>query len=267
MGFLSRIFRAEKRAAPPPPSGGIVASSGFGFSDIRKNTTLTACVNVVANSIAILPLNLYFRQNDGSRVRAYSHPAYTLLRRRPNTAESPTLFLAKLVRHIKEKGNAYVFMNEEGGKVVSLHLLNPEHVVEKYEGLKTFYQYAGQTYDSRQVIHIPSLITDDHGKGYADVDLARTAVLLGNQFVTYALNAFGSGLNTKLLVDITKEIKEQGMDEEAAAKYARTLSDYIARHYAGAENAGKPLVLPFGTATELKNQASNREAELLESRK
>jgi HK97 family phage portal protein len=265
LGFFARLF--NRRSAPPVPPATFTASSGFTFSDLRKNSTVTACVNVIANAISILPLNLFFRNNDGSRSRAYSHQAYKLLRQRPNPSESPTIFISKLVRHIKEKGNAYVYKNKAGGDVISLHLLSPENVTEVYDGMKVFYRYGGETYDSETIIHISSLITDDRGHGYADVDLAKTAVLLASQFDYYALNAFGNGLNTKLLIDITEEVKAQGMDEEGAAKYARTISDFIAAHYTGYENAGKPLINFSGKVVELKNQSSNREAELLESRK
>lgn len=268
MGFIARLFGAEKRNIPSPRNYATsMAASGFSFADLRQNTTVQACVNLAAHSVSILPLNLYFRNSDGSRQKAGWHEVYNLMRKQPNLYESPTLFKEKIVRCIKQKGNAYVFKNidESTGRILSLHLLNPEAVLERYDGVVTTFVYNGKEYNSSQVFRISSLVTDDHGKGYASVDLARAAILLGTQFDNYALSAFGNGLNTKLLIDIVEDTKE--MSEEAASAYAKVVADHYAQHYTGPENAGKPLMLFRGKAVELKNQSSNRDAELLESRK
>jgi len=129
------------------------------------------------------------------------------------------------------------------------------------------YIYNSKFYTDAEILHIPSLVTDDAGTGISAVELARAAVTLGIQLDEYSLSSFGNGLNTKLLIDIaemTKDIK----NEEEASKMAATVSDYIRRNYSGSDNAGKALILWSGMkAQELKNQSSNRDAELLESRK
>ncbi|MCX7023057.1 MAG: phage portal protein [Spirochaetes bacterium] len=270
MGLISLIFHRRKKPIPAPRqvlSGS--AGSSFTFGDIRKNPTVQACTNVIANVIGILPLNLFFKNpKDGSRQRAGWHPIYSILRQRPNPSESPVIFFGKMIRHIIQKGNSYLFQNRDStGKLLSLHLLNPEYVTEVYDGLLVSYRYNGDTYTGDEVLHISGLITDDQGKGYSLVDLAKVAVLLGIQLDEYSLASFGNGLNTKLLLDIA-EMTAGNVDLEQAQKIAQTVADYVRRNYAGAENAGKPLILWNGMkATELKNQSSNRDAELLESRK
>jgi HK97 family phage portal protein len=63
---------------------------------------------------------------------------------------------------------------------------------------------------------------------------------------------------------MTKDAK----NEEEASLVAQKVANYIARNYAGADNAGKPLITWAGMETkELQHQSSNRDAELLESRK
>lgn len=268
MGWIRSLFgRRSAPAEPPLPFGG-GASSYFSFFDLRKNPTAQACINIIANAIAILPLSLYFKDpRTGARQKAGWHPLYSLLKRRPNSSESPTLFLAKLIRHIISKGNAYIFIAREGKEIVALYLLNPELVTETYSGRVVSYTYQGETFTDSQILHIPSLITDDHGKGFAIPDLARAAISLGIQLDEFSLSSFGNGLNTKLLLDIS-EMTGAEDDLEKLQVYARMVSDYVRRNYAGAENAGKPLVLFKGMkATELQHQASNRDAELLESRK
>jgi HK97 family phage portal protein len=268
LGFFRKVF--SKRSAVPSPqsSASFPASSVFTFGDIMKNPTVVACTNIISNAIAILPLNLYFKNpKDNARQKAGWHQLHTILRRRPNESESPTQFITKMLRHILQKGNAYIFKNIVNGKILSLHLLNPEAVTEIYTGMSVSYRYNGTVYTNAEILHIPSLITDDRGKGIATVDLARAAVLLGIQLDEYSLSSFGNGLNTKLLIDIA-EMTANIQSLEEAQKVAQTVGDYVRRNYAGAENSGKPLILWTGMkATELKNQSSNRDAELLESRK
>lgn len=266
MGVFARLF--QRRRIPSPVSAvSIPSSSFFSTGDIQKNTTVQACVNAIANSVSILPLNLYFRNpKTNRRERAGWHPLYTLFRRRPNASESPTQWMNKLLRHILQKGNAYIYKNIEDGKLLSVHLLNPEAVKEEYDGVTTYYWYNRERYTSDQILHIPALVTDDRGRGISPVDLARAAVLLGIQLDEYSLSSFGNGLNTKLLMDVSDMTK--GMDETGASKVAQTVADYVRRNYTGSENAGKPLVTFSGMkATELQHQSSNRDAELLESRK
>jgi HK97 family phage portal protein len=267
MGIISRLF--SRRSIPSSRSiATIPASSPFGFTDIKKNPTLIAATNVISNAVAILPLTLYFKGKDGARQKAGWHQLYKVLRRAPNPSDSPTLFVAKLLRHIIYYGNAYIYVNRGREREVrSLHLLNPLAVTETYQGVDVFYKYNNAVYDSDQVLHIPYLITDDMGKGFSPVDLARAAVLLGIQLDEFSLSSFGNGLNTKLLLDIS-EMTASIKNEEDAQKVAQQVSDYVRRNYSGADNAGKPLILWTGMkAQELKEQSSNRDAELLESRK
>lgn len=267
MGILNRLF--SRRRIPSPSSAVTIPSSSF-FStgDIQRNTTVQACVNVIANSISILPLNLYFKNpKTGERKKAGGHELYTIFRRRPNLSDSPTQWINKLVRHVLQKGNAYIYKNIVDGKLVSVHLLNPEAVKEEYDGWTTYYWYNRERFTEDEILHIPALVTDDHGKGIAPVELARAAVLLGIQLDEYSLSSFGNGLNTKLLIDAS-EMTKGIQDETTASKIAQTVADYVRRNYTGSENAGKPLVTFSGLKVqELQHQSSNRDAELLESRK
>jgi len=215
-----------------------------------------------------MPINLYARGADDSRRKATDHPLYKLLRYSPNPYESPTLFIGKLLRHIMQGGNAYLFKGYQGDKLVALRLLNPAAVKRSVaDWPRITYTYNGVTYTDREILHIPSLITDDTGKGFAPADLVKIAIQLGIQLDEYSLSSFGNGINTKLLVDVA-EMTKNCTNEEEASKIAQTVANYLAEHYTGADNAGKPLVTWAGMKlTELQHQHSNRDAELLESRK
>jgi len=274
MGLFSRMFSRRASAptglpSPVNPATLYSSSPHFHQSDIQLNTTVQACTNAIANAISIMPINLYERKADGSRSKAATHPLHKLLRRAPNGFQSPTLFIATLVRHILQGGNAYVFRAyDTKGNISALRLLNPAAVTRSAAGWpRITYTYNGITYTDQEILHISSLVTDDTGKGFAPADLVRIAVLLGIQLDQYSLSSFGNGINTKLLVDVA-EMTKSCANEEEASKIAQVVSNYLAEHYAGADNAGKPLVTWSGMKlTELQHQHSNRDAELLESRK
>lgn len=238
--------------------------------DIERNTAAQACVNFYANAISILPLTLYFKNpKTGARSKAGGHPLYAILKRRPNGAESPVVFYAKIMRHILEKGNAYLYKVRSGGALVGLTCLNPEWVKEVYDTQdgSVGYRYNGTYYTDADILHIPSLYTDDWGHGKAPVDMARIAIQLGTQFDQASLAAFGQGINTKLLIKITDALKDV-TDADQAQKIVQVYADYISRNYAGPSNAGKPFIQLNGMeVSEIKGQSSNREAELLESRR
>ena len=266
MGFF-RPFK--KRSAPDPRNFATgPASLSLAFSDIKKNPTVIAATNVIANSVSILPLNLYFKNpKDQSRQKALWHPLYRVVRRRPNSSDSPSLFMGKILRHILLFGNAYIYVDRAATGVQSLTLLNPEAVKESYRGRLVFFTYNGTTYSEDEILRISSLITDDLGKGYSPVELVRMAVLIGIQLDQFSLSSFGNGLNTKLLVDISEMLKDVESTEDAQKKI-QTVADYLARTYTGPDNAGKPLIPLNGMkVTELEHQSSNKDAELLESRK
>jgi HK97 family phage portal protein len=266
MGIFGR--RTKVTTTAPSQLPGWPRVSSFSYTDIHKNTTVQACVNAIANPIAILPLNLYTRQADGSRNKATEHNLYKLLKLRPNTSESPTLFMGKLMRHILQRGNAYILKGIKGADIAALRLLDPEEMkrdVTQWPAIR--YMYQRHEIPADQILHIPSLVTDEAGNGIAPVDLAKAAVTLGIQLDDYSLSSFGNGLNTKLLIDIAEMTKDAKNEEEASAT-ARVVSNYVKANYAGADNAGKPLVTWAGMSVkELTHQSSNRDAELLESRR
>lgn len=273
MGFFSRIF--SRRSAPPQSglSGLYSAPPAFVSRDIALNATVQACSNFYAAAISILPLNLYRRKPDGSRERATDHPLYRVMKAQPNPDQTPVAFMSRLVRDILEKGNAYLWKTEAPArkgsfsKVAALSRLVPDGVKERYAPGQTTYTYGEKTYDARQILRITSLVTDDYGKGISPLVFAKTAVQLGIQLDEYAFSAFGNGLNTKLLIDAT-EGTQSIKDEKEAANYARNLAEYVRAQYTGAENAGKPLVQFRGwKAAEIKGQSSNKDGELLESRR
>ena len=271
MGILSRIF---SRRSAPPPSGAASASYPsyipFGNRDISLNSTVQACGNVIGNMIATMPLNLMFTDpRTGAKKRAGWDKRHTLLKYRPNLTQTPTVFYRQGVGDILNKGNWYLWKTMVGGEVRALTRLVPEAMTERYDGGTTIFCYGGQEYrdgPACPIMRITSLIVDDRGKGFPPLIFAKTAVQLGIQLDQYSLSSFGNGPNSKLIIDLSEMLADVANEEEAAKK-VREVAEYVARNYTGAENAGKPLITLKGMKATEANIQSNRDAELLESRK
>ncbi len=90
-----------------------------------------ACVRLLSESVSTLPLRLYERRDDGSRVAATEHPFYRLLTVSPNAEMTPARFILMIVASIALRGNAFVEKKRVGSRIVALVPLLPQGMVVK----------------------------------------------------------------------------------------------------------------------------------------
>lgn len=90
-----------------------------------------ACVRLLSESVSTLPLRLYERRDDGSRVQATEHPLYRLLTVSPNAEMTPARFILMIVASIALRGNAFVEKKRVAGRIVALVPLLPQCMVVK----------------------------------------------------------------------------------------------------------------------------------------
>lgn len=90
-----------------------------------------ACVRLLSESVSTLPLRLYERRDDGSRVQATEHPLYRLLTVSPNAEMTPARFILMIVASIALRGNAFVEKKRVGSRIVALVPLLPQCMVVK----------------------------------------------------------------------------------------------------------------------------------------
>ena len=83
MGFLTRFFQA--RDAPTNSTSGAAYSFFMGISAAGKSvnersamqmTAVYACVRILSEAIAGLPLHMYRYETDGTKKKAIDHPLY-----------------------------------------------------------------------------------------------------------------------------------------------------------------------------------------------
>lgn len=173
---------------------GIQSNAGVNISEYNAmtSTAVYACVKVLSETIASLPLPLYRRLERGKEKATY-HPLYFLLHDMPNPDMTSFTFRETLMSHLLLWGNAYAqVIRDERGHVVELWPLLPDRMSAErdLENGKLVYKYLkdGQQIllNQEQVLHIPGLGFDGI-KGYSPIHMAREAIGLA-----LATEEFGS---------------------------------------------------------------------------
>ena len=110
-------------------------------------TAVYACVRILAESIAGLPLHVY-RYKDQGKEKAIDHPLYALLHDEPNPEMTSFVFREALMSHLLLWGNAYAQVIRNGkGEVTALYPLLPNRMTvdrDEHGRLYYRYQYNGQ---------------------------------------------------------------------------------------------------------------------------
>ena len=111
-------------------------------------STVYACVRLLAETVAGLPLHLYRYTDKGNgKEKALEHPLYRLLYRQPNPEMTSFTFRETMMTHLLLWGNAYAQIIRDGkNTVLGLYPLLPENVeVDRDEQDNLFYIYHAYT--------------------------------------------------------------------------------------------------------------------------
>ena len=152
----------------------------FGKADSGENVTeqtalqiatVYACVRLLAESVASLPLHLYRVTDDGGKERATTHPLSKILYRQSNPEMTSFTFRETMMTHLLLWGNAYAQIVRDGrNAVLGLYPLLPENVeVDRDDSGKIYYIYHAYTdevpgeqnkdiyFRREEMLHIPGL--------------------------------------------------------------------------------------------------------------
>ncbi|MDO9536641.1 MAG: phage portal protein [Bacillota bacterium] len=204
--LLSKIFRS--RASPRNSMWGSAYTFFFGTTSSGKTvnertamqtTAVYACVRVLAEVIASLPLHTY-RHTENGKEKALDHSLYYLLHSEPNPEMTSFVFRETLMGHLLLWGNGYAQIIRDGrGKVIALYPLMPDKMtVERSEKGELFYLYNkdGTIYllRSDEVLHIPGLGFDGL-ICYSPIAMAKNAIGMAIATEEYGAKFFANGAN------------------------------------------------------------------------
>ena len=224
--FLSRLF--PSRASPKnsfwsSPYNFFFGASSSGKSVSEKTalqtTAVYACVRILAETIASLPLHTY-RYSPGGKEKAANHPLYHLLHSEPNPEMTSFVFRETLMGHLLLWGNAYAQIIRDGrGRVLGLYPLLPSKMlVSRTDQGILFYQYEkdGQTYflSNQEVLHIPGLGFDGL-VGYSPIAMAKNAIGMAIATEEYGAKFFANGASPGGVLEHPGVVKDPGKIRES----------------------------------------------------
>lgn len=133
--------------------------------------TVYACVRLLAETVAGLPLHLFRDIGNNAKEKASDHPLYRLLYRQPNPEMTSFSFRETLMTHLLLWGNAYAQIIRDGrNNILALYPLLPEYMeTDRDDKGRIYYIYHAYTdekpgkknqdiyfrYD--EVFHVPGL--------------------------------------------------------------------------------------------------------------
>lgn len=273
--FLSSLFRTRDK--PQNYYIGTDFRYLFGSSTSGKmvneftamqTTAVYACVRILAETLAALPLQLY-RYTPGGKERVYDHPLYHLLHDEPNPEMTSFIFRETLMSHLLIWGNAYAqIIRDRLGRVQGLYPLRPDKMtVCRDDRGQIFYLYTktgdenpnvkpyGQVVlQKEEVLHIPGLGFDGL-VGYSPIAMARNAVGMTMACEEYGASFFANGASPSGVLEHPGVLKDPAK-----------VRDSWNAVYRGTGNAHKVAVLEEG----MKYQQIGippEEAQFLETRK
>jgi HK97 family phage portal protein len=127
--IISRRASPAGNLANPPQwltdflSGGNISASGLRVTedDLLKVSAVYACVNLISNTMASLPLPTYRRKQPRGKERARDHYLYDVLQYEPNTEMTSFDFRKVMQGQLELFGNAYANIVFDGaGRVKEL---------------------------------------------------------------------------------------------------------------------------------------------------
>ena len=274
MGWLSNIFRG--RDGPQNKTAGSGYSFFMGGSSAGKTVTersamqmtaVYACVRILSEAVAGLPLHLYRYNDSGGKEKALDHPLYLLLHDEPNPEMSSFVFRETLMTHLLLWGNAYAQIIRNGkGEIVALYpLMANKMTVERDAEGHLYYQYNRSSDEAikpantvilepRDVLHIPGLGFDGL-VGYSPIAMAKNAIGLAIAAEEYGSKFYANGAAPSGVLEHPGTLKDPSKVRDAWMS-----------QFGGSANSGKVAVLEEGMKyTPIS--ISPEQAQFLETRK
>ena len=224
-------------------------------------TAVFGCIRVLAESIGMLPCNLY-KATDKGKEKAVNERLYTLLSLKPNGYMTPQEFWELLIVCLCLRGNFYAYKVKALGEVVELLPLDPGCVQPKLNSQwepvyqVTFPDGSTDVLGQDDIWHV-RILTLDGLIGLNPIAYAREAIALGLATEEHGSRLFKNGAVTSGVLRT-----EQTLTDEA---YGRLKKDFEERH-TGLGNAHRPMILEMGL--DWKSMALNAEdSQFLETRK
>lgn len=261
----------ERRSAPTTwdllrTGGGFDTDVGVPVSPyLAENLSVVfACVQVISETIAMLPLCVYRKLDAGARMEDTTHPVARIFGGDANARQTATEFIEMLTAHCLLRGNAYAeIVRDNRGQVVGLNPFHPDHVsvVRIPRTGRYAYDVSLPEGGTRRILPDDMLHlrdrSDDGVVGKSRLARARETFGTALAVERYAGSTFRNGASMSGVLS-----HPEALGDEAADRLRKSFE----QTYSGAANAGRVAVLEEGLKwTQVS--VSPDDAQMLESRR
>jgi len=180
--------------------GGTSSGKAVNERTAMQASAVYACVRILAESVAGLPLHVFERTADGSKSVKPEHPLFHLLHDESNHEMTSFVFREALMSHLLLWGNAYAQIIRDGrGLPVALYPLLPDRVsVDRDQSGELTYTYQSDKGQIKlrhdNVLHIPGLGFDGL-IGYSPIAMAKNSIGMALATEEYGAAFFANGAN------------------------------------------------------------------------
>lgn len=251
----------------------ISTGAGYGLStagvDVTPETalryvTVAACVRVLSESVASLPLILYRKRTDGGKDRATDHPLYTVLHDVANGWNTSFEYGEGQMCNLATRGNGYAYVDRNNkGQTIGLVPLNPDGVsITMARDWSPLYRATMpdgaivERMPRAQIHHIRGPLPRGF-LGRSMIALAREGIGLGLAAEKFGASLFSNGVRSSGYVKHPKTLSDPAIER---------LRNQIKENNTGLENLLKPLLLEEGMDW-VQTSITPDDAQFLETRK
>mgnify|MGYP003328399453 FL=1 len=222
-----------------------------------------ACVRVIAESVAQLPMRLMM-DRDGTAVKAENDPLYSVLHRQVNGYQSSWDWRCQMATNCCVWGNAYsVKEYNNRGEVIALWPIHPACVsVELLKNNTLVYDYmAGPgaepvRFRQDDIVHIRYL-SDNGYLGMVPVTLMNGVIQAARNIDLYTNNFYQNDCRPSCVITTANPVPQEAADRMRRSWEAM---------FRGPANSGKTAVLPHGVAVAPVESATNESAQMVQYR-
>lgn len=223
-------------------------------------SAVSACVRLIAESIASLPLHVYRRDGD-KRIRITEGPHHELLHDQPNQMMTSFGLRETLAAQVLTRGNAYalILWNGAGEPVELLPLPHAKPCKQANGRLAYTFTLDGKSYvevDQAYMLHIPGLAWDGVC-GMSPIQYAAQSIGLGLAAEQFGATFYGNGARPSLVMSVPGALSKEQVT---------TLRSAWQESFGGVANGNKTAVV-FNGATVTPMSIQPDEAQFIETRK
>jgi HK97 family phage portal protein len=205
-------------------------------------TAVYACVLILAESVASLPLSVYRRLPNGGKEVATNHPVHQLLHVAPNDEQTAFEAIEYRMACLGLRGNAYSALTINGrGDIRDIQPLRPQHMrLDRDAAGRLVFDYqepgAAKVYPKNLIWYTRGFGTDGV-TGLSPIGVHREAIGYAMTLNEHGNRMFANGAMVGSTIEVPVEWSETAFQNFKA--------DFKENH-GGRLNANKPLILEAG---------------------